>query len=963
MSTEVPPVNPPNVISIDKPVLTPKQEQEKWLGEAIQAVREKSACMQAYIRQRDFIYVLRTASQMLAELRTGMLAPQYYYELYVKVFDEMQQLEQYFEEEHKRGRSLEEMYEVVQHAGSILPRLYLLITVGSVYIKSGEEPAIEILRDLVEMCKGVQHPTRGLFLRHFLLTMMKNKLPGDVNRTVPSSVEGDGGTVEDTAELILQNFREMNWLWIRMEAKGPMTAEQKQQQQRYHQPATVVQRKHRERKELCVLVGMNIVRLSQLEGVDRQAYKSTILPRLLNIIVSYREPLAQQYLLEVIVQVFPDEFHLFTLEELLNTLENVLWSVDVCAILGSLMERLGNYAVSLREGIAEAGSRKEEKLLHRMFDIFKTRLDAMLTPREEGKGISTLTPPIPSLLEAAVSVTAAETVVGNNRSNGNNNHSSNSNSNSNTNKNNNNNNNNHQHHPFPLISYVKSMLSLIQLSFKADPEAAVTHIGIVLTSITEQVTTPPKEAVVRIIERIIVYVIQTLKDPSVVLDLPSIDILTLKLPFTSRRTVALTLCTTCVQSVSYRITTLEMAARFFELIAPLVKDEPDTPVNRSELYMSSDPTAEFIEEQHLVCRVLHLLHCDDTAIHMKMLNGVRKQLGQGGTDRLVVTLPTLASLYIQFALRVAKEEADAIHNNNNTNNNHNKDGEENGNGTNDDDEGKNEETRKKSKTGVSCAKVFYFIHSGDGKGILEILAMEQPLQTFHLYLASANAADACGLPDVAYEMYVSVFQLYEENAADTTGQIEMMHCLISSLYTLSQMPEESYELLATKVCQYSSKLVRKSDQSSVVALCAHLFWKHTLSSESHQRVLECLKRALKIADSTQASQQLPLFVELLNQVLHYYAGNAPGVTVKYITALIDLVQEASNTKDAANGDGEASSSSNININIIHSNNNSNNSTENGVNEVYNAARTFYRNTTRYIRSRQQVDERWKEIDV
>ncbi|KAH9597513.1 Vacuolar protein sorting-associated protein 35 [Trypanosoma melophagium] len=924
------PTNSANVISIDKPILTPKQEQEKWLGEAVQAVREKSAVMQTYIRQQDFIYVLRTASQMLAELRTGMLAPQYYYELYVKVFDELQQLEQYFEHEHKRGRSLEEMYEVVQHAGSILPRLYLLITVGSVYIKSGEEPAIEILRDLVEMCKGVQHPTRGLFLRHFLLTMMKNKLPGDVNRAVPSSVEGDGGTVEDTAELILQNFREMIWLWIRMETQQPMSAQKKQQKKQgegghnYHHSVGVMQRKHKERRELCVLVGMNIVRLSQLEGVDRQAYKSTILPRLLNIIVSYREPLAQQYLLEVIVQVFPDEFHLFTLEELLDSLKNVLWSVDVCAILGSLMERLGNYAVSLREGITEAGGRKEEKLLHRMFDVFKTRLDAMITPREEGNGGVTTT-------------TTTGMNSRNSKSTGN--HHSNSNNN-----------------PFTLSSYGKCMLSLIQLSFKADPEAAVTHIGIVLTSIAEQLTTPPKEVVVGIVERIIVYVIQTLKDPSVVLDLPGIDILTLKLPFTSRRTVALTLCTTSLQSVSYRINTLEMAARLFELITPLVKDEVDAPGNRHDLYMGSDPMAEFIEEQHLVCRVLHLLHCDDVATQMKMLNGVRKQLGQGGSDRLVVTLPTLASLYIRFALRVAKEEANA---------NKNKDA--NGNENNN-----NEETEKVNKTGLSPAKVFHFIHSGDGKGILEILAMEDPLQTFHLYLASANAADACGLPDIAYEMYVSVFQLYEENAADTTGQIEMMDCLISSLYTLSQMPEESYEPLATKVCQYSSKLVRKSDQSSVVALCAHLFWKESLSSESHQHVMECLKRALKLADNTQASQQLPLFVALLNQVLHYYAGKAPGVTVKYITALIDLVQEASNATVAANGDDDASSGNtsnnnnnnndNNNANSINNNHNHNN-TENGANEVYSAARTFYRNTTRYIRSRQGVDERWKEIDV
>lgn len=63
---------------------------------------------------------------------------------------------------------MSELYELVQYAGNIVPRLYLLVTVGSVYIKSKEVAAKDVLKDLVEMCKGIQHPTRGLFLRSYL---------------------------------------------------------------------------------------------------------------------------------------------------------------------------------------------------------------------------------------------------------------------------------------------------------------------------------------------------------------------------------------------------------------------------------------------------------------------------------------------------------------------------------------------------------------------------------------------------------------------------------------------------------------------------------------------------------------------------------------------------------------------------------------------------------------------------
>ena len=54
---------------------------------------------------------------------------------------------------------------------------YLLITVGIVYIKTSQHSRKDILKDLVEMCRGVQHPLRGLFLRNYLLQCTRNILP------------------------------------------------------------------------------------------------------------------------------------------------------------------------------------------------------------------------------------------------------------------------------------------------------------------------------------------------------------------------------------------------------------------------------------------------------------------------------------------------------------------------------------------------------------------------------------------------------------------------------------------------------------------------------------------------------------------------------------------------------------------------------------------------------------------
>ena len=80
-----------------------------------------------------------------------------------------------------------DLYESVQHAGSVIPRLYLLITVGAAYVKTKEAPVQMILSDLLDMVKGVQQPTRGLFLRYYLLKMMKEILPDSSDVGTPNS--------------------------------------------------------------------------------------------------------------------------------------------------------------------------------------------------------------------------------------------------------------------------------------------------------------------------------------------------------------------------------------------------------------------------------------------------------------------------------------------------------------------------------------------------------------------------------------------------------------------------------------------------------------------------------------------------------------------------------------------------------------------------------------------------------
>jgi len=75
----------------------------------------------------------------------------------------------------------------------------------------------------------------------------------------------DVGSVKDSIDFIQLNFAEMNKLWVRMQHQGHTRDREKREQ---------------ERRELRILVGTNLVRLSQLEAVDIDKYKKVLYLRL-----------------------------------------------------------------------------------------------------------------------------------------------------------------------------------------------------------------------------------------------------------------------------------------------------------------------------------------------------------------------------------------------------------------------------------------------------------------------------------------------------------------------------------------------------------------------------------------------------------------------------------------------------------------------------------------------------------
>ena len=93
------------------------------------------------------------------------------------VSDQLIGVESYFCQKLASDVNGEELYERVQYTAQFVPRLYLMILVGSCCIRMKKIPAKKIIYDTLEMCKGIQHPMRCLFLRNFFIREMKDKFP------------------------------------------------------------------------------------------------------------------------------------------------------------------------------------------------------------------------------------------------------------------------------------------------------------------------------------------------------------------------------------------------------------------------------------------------------------------------------------------------------------------------------------------------------------------------------------------------------------------------------------------------------------------------------------------------------------------------------------------------------------------------------------------------------------------
>ncbi|KAJ9604591.1 retromer complex subunit Vps35 [Cladophialophora chaetospira] len=838
------------------------EDQGRLLEEALGVVRQQSQLMRKCLETPGKLMdALKCGSTLVSELRTPTLGPKQYYELYMAVFDALRHLSEYLRDSHPVNH-LADLYELVQYAGNIIPRLYLMITVGTVYMGVEDAPVKEIMKDMMEMSRGVQHPIRGLFLRYYLMGQARDYLPTGKD-------DGPQGNLQDSINFILTNFVEMNKLWVRWQHQGH-SREREQRTQ--------------ERRELELLVGSNLVRLSQL--VDLETYKATIIGPLLEQVVQCRDVLAQEYLLEVITKVFPDEYHLHTLDQMLSAIARLNPHVDMKKIVIGLMDRLSTYAQrESAEGASDEDKQKaEEEAATRMLEKIDLNKDSKPapptttepaaepgTPTTNGTDSKPTTeiqttesePATPSapatngekatgIGEVKLFEIFYDQVVSLVKTRG-----------------------------LPIQDTMALLTSLANLALNIYPDR-LEYLDQILAYARDKGAEYMDSADLHSAAtqanmlNLLLSPIRTYFSLFTALALPNYLPLYSSQTYATRRAVAGEVAKNILRNRTL-ITTTQHLEGILSLLKVIIKEGIQQPAGYPGLNRQrGGESDETVEEQGWLARIVHFVQGPDNDTQLKLLQQVRKSY-EAGNERIKYTFPAI----ITASLKLARKFKTREHFDDNWQ--------------------------------TQSSALYRFAH----QTLSQLYTRVNPAAAelcLRLFVSCGQVADQSGFEEFAYEFFAQAFTIYEDSISDSRAQFQAVCIIAGALQMTRGFGKENYDTLITKAALHGSKLLKKPDQCRAVYLASHLWWTTEVPGREEdpknlyrdgKRVLECLQRALRVADACMdTAVSVELFVEILNRYVYYFDQQNETVTTKYLNGLIELIHSNLST---TNSEGNAQS--------------------------------------------------------
>lgn len=310
-----------------------------------------------------------------------------------------------------------------------------------------------------------------------------------------------------------------------------------------------------------------------------------------------------------------------------------------------------------------------------------------------------------------------------------------------------------------------------------------------------------------------------------------------------------------------RISTPEDLEGVLELLRVLIREGmqqpggyPGVPSQRR-----STETDETLMEQGWLARLVHLIQSPDNDTQLKLLQICRKAFADGN-DRVRYTTPALVTSALKLARRYKSREHY--------------------------DDNWQAQSSNLYKLVHTLVSALYTRVNGAAELCLR------------LFVSCGQVADQTGFEEVAYEFFAQAFTIYEEAISDSRAQFQAVCVIAGALHVTRGFSKENYDTLITKCALHGSKLLKKPDQCRAVYLASHLWWAaeipakgeedpknvctlffgYLLSMLTHiqlyrdgKRVLECLQRALRVADACMdTAVSVELFVEILNRYVYYF---------------------------------------------------------------------------------------------
>ena len=109
--------------------------------------------------------------------------------------------------------------------------------------------------------------------------------------------------------------------------------------------------------------------------------------------------------------------------------------------------------------------------------------------------------------------------------------------------------------------------------------------------------------------------------------------------------------------------------------------------------------------------------------------------------------------------------------------------------------------------------------------------VDAPTIALRLFLLAAQIADECGFEDLAYDLYVEAFTVYEEGISESRAQLQAITLVIGTLQGARVFGVDNYDTLITKAALHGAKLLKKPHQASAVHLASHMWWQEASTLE------------------------------------------------------------------------------------------------------------------------------------